>query len=71
MFFLCNRYSWENIGQIKTLYSVVQEAPNNGAQVKTLSNVVLEAPHNNAQENVLLNVVLKLFVQQCTGQNSM
>ena len=59
--FLCRRYYWDNIAQIKTLCSVVHEAPNNIAQVKTLCNVVLEAPVNNAQENVLFNVILKLF----------
>ena len=71
MFFLCRRYSWDNTGLIKTLFSVVQDAPNNTAQVKTLYNVVLEAPDNNAQENILFNVVIKLFGQQRTGQNSM
>ena len=68
MFFLCRRYSWDNIAQIKTLCSVVQEAPNNFAQVNTLCNVVLEAPDNNSQEKVIFNVVLKLFGQQCTGE---
>ena len=43
------RYSWDNIAQIKTLGSVIQEASNNIAQVKTLSNVVLEASDNNVQ----------------------
>ena len=70
MLFLCWKYSWDNIAQIKTLHSVVQEAPNNISQVKTLCNVILEVPDNNAQENFLFNVVLKPLGQQCTGQNS-
>ena len=70
MFFLCRRYSWHNIAQIKTLCSVVQDAPNNIAPVKALCNVVLKAPDNTAQENVLFHVVLKLFGQQSTGQNT-
>ena len=60
-FFLCRRYSWDNIAQIKTLCSVVQEAPNNITLVKTLCNVVLEASDNNSQEKVLFNIDIKLF----------
>ena len=59
MFFLCRRYWWDNISQIKTLCSIIEEAPNNIAQVKTICTVVLEAPDNNARENVLFNVILR------------
>ena len=68
-FFLCRRYNWDNIARIKTLHSVVQEAPKIIAQIKTLCNVVLEAPDNSSQENVLFNVALKLFGRQCLSQN--
>ena len=61
------RYFWEDIAQIKTLCSVIQEAPSKTA-VKTLCNVVLEAPDNNVQEKVLFVFVLILFVQHRTGQ---
>ena len=74
MFFLCRRYFWDNIGQIKTLCSFVQEAPNNIAQVKTLYNVVLEAPDSSAKKKIIpvqCCVVLILLGQHCTGQNPM
>ena len=57
--------------QIKTLPSVLQEAPNNTAEVKTLCNIVLAALDNNAQKKVPFNVILIFLGQHFTGQNPM
>ena len=55
------RYSWDNIAQIKTMRTIVQESPNNISQVEIICNVVFEAPDNNVQEKVMFNVALIIF----------
>ena len=78
---MLSKYSWDNIAQVKTLYNVVQLAPDNITQEKvaillgqhytgkTLCSVAQEPPENIAHEKVLFNKVVILFGQHCTGKN--
>ena len=65
-----SRYSWDDIAQIKTLCSVVREAPNNTTQEKILFNIVFISLGQRYSGKNPMQCCPWGSRQQCNGKHS-